>query len=590
MTGDCAPPQGLLLSVVVPTYQRRDLLARTLQTMFDQETTSAGFEVLVVVDGSTDGTLEMLSGRFSGNRLRVLSQDNAGPAAARNLGIQSARGSIILFLDDDILCPPGLFAAHLAGHAGSEDRIVFGPVLGLAGDSTSAELTRLALDGYYTRMREEWDPDTALTAYVAPNSSVRREALLKVGGFDTRFARAHEDADLGLRLRKEGLRFFYLPESPVRQVFTKKAQELAVDDAAIHGHGEVLLCRTHPSLRRPSFLSRIGDGGILARGIRAAATRSPLSPELLLRPAFELAERLPAAWLRRSRLWLLSQRSGLARFRAAAAAAGGWDALRQEFGRRCAVLFYHHVGPAQSGMPPTLSTDPASFERQMRHLHRRGYTAITAGRWLQWLAAGVALPERPFVLTFDDGYADLAEHAFPVLRDLGFGATVFVVSGRVDGVNDWDGELGMPAMPLLGAGQIRVWSREGIEFGSHTRTHVLLDAVDEGRIREELRASRCDLEAIVGEGVRTFCYPYGVITPTAAAVAAECYDLAFGCGEGLNALSTDPHRQHRTMVQPGDTLLDLELRTRLGWSPLAAARARLRLRSRVHRLLRRSTA
>jgi GT2 family glycosyltransferase/peptidoglycan/xylan/chitin deacetylase (PgdA/CDA1 family) len=574
------------ISVVVPTYQRRDVLARTLPTLLRQEVAAGSLEVVVVVDGSTDGTAEMLAALSSSASLRVLVRPNGGPAAARNAGIAAARGELVLLLDDDLLCPPGLVAAHLAAH-GEGARVVFGPVLGLPGGGTAADLVRLELERYYARMRDEWDPDTSPTAYAAPNTSLPRAALLHAGGFDVRFARAYEDADLGLRLRAMGLPFTYLPAAPVQQLYTKSARALAVHDAAAHGAGEVLLCRTHPGQRRHASLATLGEGGVLRRAVRAAAAESPLPPEWLLRPPFSLVERLPSAPMRRLRLSLLSRRGYAARLRAAAEAAGGWGSLTEEFGRRCPALLYHHVGPPPAGMPAALTITPERFERQVRYLARRGFTGITAGRWLEWLETGAPLPPRPFVLTFDDAYADLAAHAFPVLRRQGFGATVYVVTGRIGGTSDWDGERGVPPLPLLRREQITEWSREGIEFGAHTRTHPALGPLPEAAVREEVRGGRAELEAATGAPVRSFAYPYGGAPPSARTAAAEAYALSFTLEEGVNTLATDPHLHRRTMVQPSDTLLDLELRARFGRSPLSEARARLRLRSRVRALLRR---
>jgi peptidoglycan/xylan/chitin deacetylase (PgdA/CDA1 family) len=490
----------------------------------------------------------------------------------------------VLLLDDDILCPPGLVAAHLQAHRSGGPKVVFGPILGIEGESTASELTRLALEAYYTRMRDEWHADTSPTTYAAPNTSIPREAVLRAGAFDTRFARAHEDADLGLRLRALGLPFEFLANAPVYELYTKSAQQLAGVDAVVHGQGEVLLCRTHPSMRRPSFLGVIGEGGALRRSARAAIVRSPLPPDWVLRPLFEVAERLPAEGLRRLRLWLLAKRGGIARLRAAAIAAGGWGDLRAEFGARCPVLLYHHVGPPPPGLPPTLTTAPKRFDRQMRFLHRRGFSVIAASQWLDWLERGETLPDKPVVLTFDDAYADLAEHAFPTLRRYGFGATVFVVTGRIGGSNDWDAHRGIPRMPLLDHLAMSTWIRCGIEFGAHSRTHCSFDAVPAATAIDEIEGSRADLESLLGTPVRTFAYPYGIRTPAAAAAAAKSFALSFGCTEGINTLATDPHDQRRTMVQPTDTLLDIELRARLGWSPLSRARARLRLRSRLRAL------
>src|SRR5262245_35010670 len=102
------------ISVVIATYNRRALLARSLQTVFEQDLPSDQYEIIVVIDGSNDGTLEMLSQWEPRCGFRVLCQENLGQAAARNAGINAARGRLVLFLDDDILVPPHLLRTHVA--------------------------------------------------------------------------------------------------------------------------------------------------------------------------------------------------------------------------------------------------------------------------------------------------------------------------------------------------------------------------------------------------------------------------------------------------------------------------------------------
>src|SRR6266568_4700806 len=107
-----APGLEMRISVIVATYNRCKLLARTLPALLTQQFPEEEYEVIVVVDGSTDGTLEYLRGLGSYRNLRVLEQANRGQAAAINAGLSAARGEIVLFLDDDIECGPTLIAEH----------------------------------------------------------------------------------------------------------------------------------------------------------------------------------------------------------------------------------------------------------------------------------------------------------------------------------------------------------------------------------------------------------------------------------------------------------------------------------------------
>ncbi len=245
------------------------------------------------------------------------------------------------------------------------------------------------------------------------------------------------------------------------------------------------------------------------------------------------------------------------------------------------VLLYHHVGPRKSGTSPALTVLPEQFERQMRWLASRGYVVIRPSQWIAWCREGKALPDKPVLVTFDDGYADIAEYALPVLRYYGFTAGVYLVTGEIGGINSWDVEKGSGPHQLLKIEQIRKWADEGIEFGTHGRSHADLTMVGNQQLYDEVAGSARDLERVLGRRVSSFAYPYGRHNDEVRRCVGAEFSLAFSCEEGLNGLRTDPLLLRRSMVQPNDTLLDLECRLRFGFSPLQVAREAVRLRSRT---------
>src|SRR5262249_43416700 len=101
------PPR---VSVITPTYNRKNSLISTLQALARQTVTPATFEVVVISDGSSDGTAEALAGLATPYALRCFEQDHQGPAAARNLGVHEAHGELLVFLDDDVVPDPELIA------------------------------------------------------------------------------------------------------------------------------------------------------------------------------------------------------------------------------------------------------------------------------------------------------------------------------------------------------------------------------------------------------------------------------------------------------------------------------------------------
>lgn len=200
------------LSVILCTYNRIETLKHSLATY--QEQTAAGrFELIVVNDGSTDGTRELLDEMEFEVPTRVVHRPNGKLAAARNTGIEAARGRILLFVNDDTLAFPDMIEQHLAMHAEQGDRSV--AVLG------TFEQPAAALDDAMTRCLEESDlvfryGDMShgeaydYNRFWTCNVSVEAERVHAAGGFDESFQHyGAEDIDLGVRLAELGVEVVY---------------------------------------------------------------------------------------------------------------------------------------------------------------------------------------------------------------------------------------------------------------------------------------------------------------------------------------------------------------------------------------------
>ena len=207
MSGELTP----VLSVVVPTYNRQERLLRALDALAGQDV-EVPYEIVVVSDGSTDGTDEALEGLDLGVPLVTARQENAGPSAARNRAVELARGEILVFVDDDIIADRGLLSAHLAAQRAHEGGVVVtGPML-TPDDHRMTAWVRWEQD----RLERQYD-DLAAGRYEATgrlfytgNASVPRALVVDAGGFDTRFRRA-EDLELGLRMLDAGAAFRFVP-------------------------------------------------------------------------------------------------------------------------------------------------------------------------------------------------------------------------------------------------------------------------------------------------------------------------------------------------------------------------------------------
>ena len=148
------------LSVVIPTFNRRHVLERTLPSLLAQYFPPENYEVIVVVDGSTDGTAEMLGDLKPKCAFRVLESAHRGPGAARNLGMRAAVGDLVLFLDDDLVCTPGLLREHCASHPDSDASLVYGQIF-IAPESSKTMVRHMA-ERFNERYYRQADPEMTL--------------------------------------------------------------------------------------------------------------------------------------------------------------------------------------------------------------------------------------------------------------------------------------------------------------------------------------------------------------------------------------------------------------------------------------------
>lgn len=202
------------------------------------------------------------------------------------------------------------------------------------------------------------------------------------------------------------------------------------------------------------------------------------------------------------------------------------------------IFFYHRIGPlAANDTSRRLTVTPERFGFQMWMMAKLGYSTIRMDQLCQALAAG-QLPSKKFVISFDDGFADLYDHALPILERWRFRAIVYLVTDRIGQTNGWDDGLGFPLQPLLDWDHVRSMAARGIEFGSHTATHARLINLDDRALCDEIVRSRDSIAERLGAPPRHFCYPYGACDARVA--------QAVQAGGYASAVTT-----HKGRVQPG---------------------------------------
>jgi peptidoglycan/xylan/chitin deacetylase (PgdA/CDA1 family) len=166
------------------------------------------------------------------------------------------------------------------------------------------------------------------------------------------------------------------------------------------------------------------------------------------------------------------------------------------------ILMYHYVStppPGADAVRRDLSVSPEAFEEQLRYLRDQGYTSISLRELTLALQIGSPLPEKPIILTFDDGYRDAYENAFPLLQQYGFAGTFFVITSLAD--------MGHPS--YLTWEQVVTMDAAGMDMEAHCYSHMDLRKRSVDYLVWQVLGAKEAIEARTGKAVRFFCYPSG---------------------------------------------------------------------------------
>jgi glycosyltransferase involved in cell wall biosynthesis len=271
------------ISVIVPTYNRKEVLLRALDAALNQTYPADRYEVLVVDDGSSDGTQEAVRPLVEAGRIRYHRQPNSGPAAARNAGIRLARGEIVLFIGDDIFVPPDLLDLHQARRAQFPAQDV--AVLGRTTWSLELEMTPLMRYSQEGRAAPMFQFDRIADAdnvsyefFFTGNVSLPRQFMLEHGLFDEDFPYAYgEDTELGYRLLQKGLRLVFEPKALAHHYHLLRYGNFR-RRAIISGEVSILQVSKHPEWASLDFLQLSWRGKIKHRvyGILVRVILDPL--------------------------------------------------------------------------------------------------------------------------------------------------------------------------------------------------------------------------------------------------------------------------------------------------------------------------
>lgn len=237
------------------------------------------------------------------------------------------------------------------------------------------------------------------------------------------------------------------------------------------------------------------------------------------------------------------------------------------------ILTYHSIDASGS----LISVAPGAFETQMQYLRRHGFSTLSLREYVERLPLGGPPAGPAFVITFDDGFRNVHEIALPILRRLGFVATVFVPTDYVGRTASWRMRPGLPELPLMGWNELGELQAAGWEIQSHARSHPFLTSLTPADMAREMRESKETIEAKLGNTTDLFCYPYGDVDGQVVEILRDSgYRGAVGLEFGVNSRGHDPFRLRRVGSAHFDPPAKFEACVWGMYAPLLRTRKRLR--------------
>ncbi len=219
---------------------------------------------------------------------------------------------------------------------------------------------------------------------------------------------------------------------------------------------------------------------------------------------------------------------------------------------RIPILMYHSVDDSLAAA----CVHPEHFEQQLAYLKRVGYQAIDLDVVFSYMTEGGALPLKPVVITFDDGYRDNLKNAFPILKKYNMRATIFLATGYLGHSNGWCAADGVTQRPLMTWKEVNEAAKESLlSFQPHTCSHPKLTKIPVPQVREELVRSKLIIEDKLGRSCHHFAYPYGDFNEIVRSIVEEVgFRTACSVRWGRNQRGDDLFALYRIGIRNQDKL------------------------------------
>ena len=216
------------------------------------------------------------------------------------------------------------------------------------------------------------------------------------------------------------------------------------------------------------------------------------------------------------------------------------------------TLSYHIINRA---IHDEIAISQEAFAQQLAYLHEHGYTTLSLDQAIADIDGSQAAPPRSLLLTFDDGYADSAHVALPLLRTYDMRATLFVITGYIGQSNRWNHRACYDAQHMTWD-ELRHWHESGGDIGGHSHLHYCMTRLNPDELQETVQLNKRLLEEEAGITPRAFAYPYGRFNQAVIDVIRQHYEIAFATQGGAWDASAHRYAINRLTVSPGWTIKD----------------------------------
>ncbi len=491
-------------SVVIPTYQRKDLLLTTLESLAKQDY-ERPFEVICVIDGSTDGTSQTLYSKKFPFKLMVLEQENQGAGTARNNGAQKADGEILVFLDDDMEACPEFLTELDQSFSHPEFTVVTGDIL-LDPKSPKNPLTSF-LDTYSKERiaRLKNGQEINEVDIWSGQLAIRKHIFFKYGGFDGEFnidgQYGNEDMELGLRLIRGGEKIAYNSEVKSYQYYEPEVKQ-HLRRGRDQAYTDLLYVRKYPLQRFRYLLSR--DKSKLHFLIKLIAGIPLLSGLIsfllfiLLKLFFWLnvwtgpIKRLPFG------SYLIEYEKGIK------------TALKELNYQPIKVLVYNSFASSSSADIPIISkyrVKPKDFLWHTRLLKSFGFNIISPKDFIANIYSGLPLPKNPVLITFDVGFKDMADILQELKADKITGV-IFTNNELIGEFKTYERLKKAREAPVLNASDLQAFQAIGWSIGVQDSTLPYPYNGSVKALQETIESAVDELSTLVSESPSFYTYTH----------------------------------------------------------------------------------